>query len=76
MQLYLETLQGYGVELDWATCWSLYSRYAPAGLHMAVVASMIVGETERGNDMFMTMAKRSIAMCQTLDAFDEIARYG
>ena len=23
LQLYLETLQGYGVELDWATCWSL-----------------------------------------------------
>ena len=29
---------------------------------------MIVGETERGNDMFMTMAKRSIAMCEDLES--------
>jgi len=34
---------------------------------MAVIASMLVEETERGNDMFMTMAKRSIAMCEDLE---------
>ncbi|MDE0273335.1 MAG: phosphotransferase, partial [Gammaproteobacteria bacterium] len=60
---YLDVLRSYGVDLSWDACWNLYRRYTPAGLHMAVVASMIVGETERGNDMFMTMAKRSIAMC-------------
>ena len=67
---YLDVLRGYGVGLGWDACWSLYRRYAPAGLHMAVVASMIVGETERGNDMFMTMAKRSIAMCEDLESLD------
>ena len=67
---YLEVLRGYGVDLGWDACWNLYRRYAPAGLHMAVVASMIVGETERGNDMFMTMAKRSIAMCEDLGSLD------
>ena len=67
---YLGVLRSYGIDLRWETCWHLYRRHAPAGLHMAVVASMIVGETERGNDMFMTMAKRSIAMCDDLGSLD------
>ncbi|MYH14629.1 MAG: phosphotransferase [Gammaproteobacteria bacterium] len=67
---YLDVLRSYGVDLSWDACWKLYRRHAPAGLHMAVVASMIVGETERGNDMFMTMAKRSIAMCEDLESLD------
>ena len=65
---YLDRLHGYGVDLSWDNCWRLYRRYAPAGLAMAVIASMIVGETERGNTMFMTMATRSIAMCNDLGA--------
>jgi hypothetical protein len=39
---------------------------------MAVIASMIVGETERGNDMFMVMAKRSAHMSRELDAIGAI----
>ena len=65
---YLDVLRSYRVDLSWDACWTLYRRHAPAGLHMAVVASMIVGETERGNDMFMAMAKRSIAMCEDLES--------
>ena len=60
-------LARYEVALDQDECWRLYRHYAPAGLAMAVIASMIVGETERGNDMFMTMASRSIAMCKDLE---------
>ena len=67
---YLEVLRSYGIDLGWDACWKLYRQHAPAGMHMAVVASMIVGETERGNDMFMTMAKRSIAMCEDLESLD------
>jgi hypothetical protein len=67
---YLDGLGGYGVELCEDVCWDLYRRHAPAGLNMAVIASMIVGETERGNDMFMTMAKRSLAMCEDLQTLD------
>ena len=70
---YLDVLRSYGVDLRWEACWDLYRRQAPAGLHMAVVASMIVGETERGNDMFMAMAKRSIAMCNDLGSLDLLA---
>ena len=67
---YLEVLRSYGVDLAWDDCWRLYRANAAAGLNMAVIASMIVGETERGNDMFMTMAQRSIAMCNELDTLE------
>ena len=59
---YLDVLKSYKVELDYDTCFACYRNYAPAGLIMAVIASMIVGETERGNDMFMAMATRSAKM--------------
>jgi hypothetical protein len=37
-------------------------------LIMAVIASMIVGETDRGNDMFMAMATRSSQMSSELES--------
>lgn len=67
LRQYLDVLNGYGADLQWDEAWQLYSQYAPAGLRMAVIASMIVGETDRGNDMFMTMAHRSLAMCRELE---------
>ena len=67
---YLEVLKSYGVTPDRDRGWTLYRHFAPAGLNMAVLVSTLVAETERGNDMFMAMATRSIRMCQDLDAFD------
>lgn len=67
LDVYLDVLRSYGVTLDADDAWRLLRQYAPAGLRMAVIASMIVGETERGNDMFMAMAQRSIAMAEDLD---------
>jgi hypothetical protein len=72
---YLAQLDSYDVQLSWEECWNLYRHYAPAGLNMAVIASMIVGETPRGNDMFMVMAKRSIAMCEDLDTVSLLAAH-
>ena len=69
---YFNTLSEYQVALTWEDCWRFYRYHAPAGLIMAVIASMIVGETERGNDMFMAMAKRSARMCRDLDAIGAI----
>jgi hypothetical protein len=69
LRLYLDVLHSYGVEPGFDECFRAYRNYAPAGLIMAVVASMIVGETDRGNDMFMAMAHRSIRMCEDLDTF-------
>jgi Phosphotransferase enzyme family len=39
-------------------CWEDYRRATLAGFHMAVLASMIVRRTERGDDMFVAMASR------------------
>ena len=63
LKFYLDVLSSYKIDLDWNECWHYYRAYAPSGLIMAVIASMIVGETERGNDMFMAMATRS---CQQI----------
>ena len=72
LRRYLDTLSEYDVSLSWEDCWRFYRFYSPAGLIMAVIASMIVGETERGNDMFMVMAKRSARMSRELDAIGAI----
>jgi hypothetical protein len=66
---YLAVLRSYGIDdYDEDACWRDYRRAAFAGLVMAVIASMIVGQTERGDEMFMTMARRSAAMARDLDA--------
>ena len=57
--LYVATLQEHGVEvLDNELLWHEYRRGSFAGLSMAVIASMIVGQTERGDEMFLAMARR------------------
>lgn len=73
VRTYFDTLKGYeNVSMTWDECWQYYRHHAPAGLIMAVVASMIVGETQRGNEMFMVMAKRSAQMTAELDAISVI----
>jgi hypothetical protein len=58
-----------GVEgYDWNTCWDDYRRYSFGGLIMAIAASMLVVRTERGDDMFMTMASRHSIQATDLDA--------
>ncbi len=72
LRKYYDTLKGFDVDLSWEDCWYYYRFFAPAGLIMAVIASMIVGETDRGNDMFMVMAKGSARMSRELDAIGAI----
>ncbi len=67
--VYLDVLRSYGVDLGLDECLRYYQNYAPAGMIMAVIASMIVGETSRGNDMFMAMATRSATLCSDLGTF-------
>lgn len=43
---------------DWDRCWHDYRRLTWAGLVMAVAASMLVEQTDRGDEMFMAMAQR------------------
>ena len=43
---------------DFARCWDDYRRGAFAGFSVTVIASVIVQETARGNEMFTAMARR------------------
>ena len=48
-----------GVEnLDWPQCWEAYRRGSFHGLGIAVLASMMVQRTERGDELMATMARR------------------
>lgn len=70
---YVERLSDYGRALSTDEAWSLYRRYAFAGFVMAVVASMIVKQTDRGDEMFMAMANRHARHVVDLDAFGALA---
>ncbi|MEQ8858993.1 MAG: phosphotransferase [Pseudomonadales bacterium] len=45
-------------DFAWDDCWNDYRRGAFSGFGVTVIASMIVGRTERGDEMFTTMARR------------------
>ena len=47
-----------GVTLSADDCWTRYRLHAISGWHMAVFAAMVVVRTERGDEMFCTMANR------------------
>lgn len=57
----------------WDDCWQTYRRGAFTGLFMAVGASMVVERTERGDDMFLTMAERHAHQVLDLDAVTALA---
>lgn len=56
---YHRALEAAGVTgFDWPTCWEAYRRSTFAGFGVTVIASMIVEQTPRGDEMFLTMARR------------------
>lgn len=62
-------VEEYGVaDYPFEQCWRDYARASYSCLTMAVFASMIVGRTDRGDEMFMAMANRSAQMGADLDA--------
>ena len=68
MREYHRGLVASGVDLDWDTCWTDYRRYSFGGLVMAIAASMLVVRTDRGDEMFMTMASRHSTQALDLGA--------
>lgn len=52
----------------WGQCWEMYRLGTFAGLVMAVGASMLVERTARGDEMFLTMARRHSQHVLDLDA--------
>lgn len=66
---YHDGLRAAGIDgFDWDTCWREHRRGTFAGLVMAVAASMLVEQTERGDQMFMAMASRHAQHALDLDA--------
>lgn len=56
---YHAAMQRAGVAgFGWTRCWEDYRRGAFAGFGVTVIASMIVQQTKRGDEMFVTMARR------------------
>jgi len=73
LQAYLSELDRFSVAVSHDEAWALYRRYTFAGFVMAVVASMIVKQTDRGDEMFMAMANRHAQHVVDLDAFSALA---
>lgn len=70
---YHDRLRTSGVQdFSFERCWDDYRYFAFAGLLMAIGASMLVGQTDRGDEMFMAMANRSGTMALELESFDLI----
>src|SRR5262245_12765075 len=62
-------VEDFGVDdYPFDQCWRDYVRSSYSSLLMATFASLLVGRTERGDAMFMAMAKRSAQMGADLDA--------
>ena len=65
---YVDGLVAQGVVVERDVIWQQYRRFAFAGLIMAIVAPALVRRTERGDDMFVTMAERHARQALDLDA--------
>lgn len=68
VELYASSLAEYGVEIDESWLWEQYRRDAFAGVIMAVVASQVVGRSERSTAMFTAMATRHLQHAIDLDS--------
>lgn len=68
VHLYHAGLLRRGVELSWQDCWAGYRRHAFSGIVMDIIAAMFVKQTERGDQMFATMARRHARHALDLDA--------
>lgn len=65
---YLTALEDYGVAHDRADFWRNYCRDSYGGVVMAVVASQIVGGSDRSEAMFAAMATRHVRHALDVDA--------
>ncbi|HEY3486295.1 MAG TPA: hypothetical protein VGK49_12975, partial [Ilumatobacteraceae bacterium] len=65
---YHEALDAYGVRLDDDWIWEQYRRESFEGLLMAVIASQVVGSSDRSEALFATMAQRHLRQALDHDA--------
>jgi len=65
---YVARLSAQGVIVERDEIWRLYRHFAFSGLVMAIVASFLVRRTDRGDEMFITMAERHARQALDLDS--------
>ena len=58
VESYHKAMSEFGIEYDFEQCWQDYRRATFAGFPVTVVASMLVQQTDRGDEMFSVMADR------------------
>lgn len=68
VERYVDALGRHGVNLAVDDCWRDYRRYAFGGLFMCLVGSTLAARTDRGDEMFATMANRHAAHAIELDS--------
>jgi hypothetical protein len=71
---YVAGLRAQGIAVERDDVWTLYRHYAFSGLVMAIVASFLVRRTDRGDEMFMTMASRHAHQALHLDSESLLGR--
>ena len=72
LDVYAAGLAGYGVDVDDEWLWLQYRRDAFGGVIMAVVASQIVGGSDRSEAMFAAMATRHLQHALDADSLSLI----
>lgn len=70
LEVYRGGLASRGVDIGADDCWDSYRRNTVAGVHMTVVASVLVGEDEHGREMFLAMIERAASHATDLGTLD------
>jgi hypothetical protein len=71
LRIYHDQLIAYGVRgYAWDECWRDYRKHALNGLFMAMFSAISVARTGRGDEMFLTMARRHAQQALELGAFE------
>lgn len=74
LDYYLARLAGLGVEIPADVAREEFARYTLQPIVMLVAASVIVEQTERGDEMFLSMIERAIVAATRWDAINELER--
>jgi aminoglycoside/choline kinase family phosphotransferase len=74
LDYYLTKMHDYGVEIPIDVARQEFARYTLQPIVMLVAASVIVEQTERGDDMFLAMIERALVAATRWDAIKELER--
>jgi len=74
LKQWLEALRRYGVSYGWDEAWTAYRHYLLQGVFTAIFASVSTKQTARGDEMFLTMARRHCAQALDLGSMDMLRR--